>query len=167
MKLFILGLLSFLQIAVTQEARSTCSDITFTVNGSAQNRELSGISLSNSSELLATLMDDVFSLVPVTGSQTLAGTYCLPMVTNANSDKLQVFFHGITSNRGYWSALGGPDFPEYQPGNYSWVDVATAKGYPTLALDRLGSGESSHPDPILVVQGPYEYVRLSQLDHDC
>jgi hypothetical protein len=103
-------------------------------------------------------MDDVFTLIPVSGSQTLAGTYCEPPVLNDNSEKLQVLFHGITSNRDFWSALGGTSlcFPAYQPGNYSWVEVAHSKGYPTLALDRLGAGDSSHPDPILVMQGPYE-----------
>lgn len=142
------------------EARGGCQDVTFSVSGSAQNRELRGISLTNSTELLATLMDDAFTLIPVEGTQNLAGTYCPASVENENNSKLQVLFHGITANRGYWSALGGlgVDYPEYEPSNYSWVDVANARGYPTLAMDRLGAGESSHPDPVLVVQGPYEYV---------
>ena len=35
---------------------------------------------------------------------------------------------------------------------YSWVAAASKAGYPTLAIDRLGNGDSSHPDPLLTVQ---------------
>lgn len=31
-------------------------------------------------------------------------------------------------------------------GNLSWVDVAIAYGYSTLAIDRLGVGKSDMPD---------------------
>jgi pimeloyl-ACP methyl ester carboxylesterase len=34
------------------------------------------------------------------------------------------------------------------------VAYASHQGYPTLAIDRLGNGDSDHPDPILVVQMP-------------
>jgi hypothetical protein len=136
----------------------TCKDVTFKVSGLTQNIEISGFDLTKPDQALATLMDDTFALVPVNGSQTLAGTYCEPTVKNKNNGKLQVFFHGITSNRDYWSALGGTSlgFPEYQPKNYSWVYFAHVRGYPTLPIDPLGNGKSSHPDPVLVVQGPYE-----------
>ena len=33
---------------------------------------------------------------------------------------------------------------------------ATAQGYATLAIDRLGNGQSAHPDPVQVVQAPLE-----------
>ena len=38
--------------------------------------------------------------------------------------------------------------------NTAGGSYASQQGYPTLAIDRLGSGESEHPDPILVVQNP-------------
>jgi hypothetical protein len=34
------------------------------------------------------------------------------------------------------------------------VAYASQQGYPTLAIDRLGNGDSDHPDPLLVVQMP-------------
>lgn len=42
----------------------------------------------------------------------------------------------------------GNDYSE----RYSWVAAASKQGYPTLAVDRLGNGESTHADPILAVQ---------------
>jgi len=42
------------------------------------------------------------------------------------------------------------------------------QGYPTFAIDRLGSGNSSHPDPIFVVQCPaqveitHQIIRLAR-----
>lgn len=37
------------------------------------------------------------------------------------------------------------------------------QGYPTFAFDRLGSGNSSHPDPILAVQCPAQVEILHQI----
>lgn len=41
--------------------------------------------------------------------------------------------------------------------------VCATQGYPTLAIDRLGCGNSSHPDPILVVQTPAEVEVIHQI----
>lgn len=46
---------------------------------------------------------------------------------------------------------------------YSWIAYASSQGYPTLAIDRLGNGNSSHPDPILVVQCPAQAATISAL----
>ncbi len=141
------------------EARhAICRDVTFQVSGSAQNRNLSSLNLADPNATLAAFKADAFPLFPVSGTETLAGTFCEPTVLNENLFSLQVLFHGITGNRGYWNALGGSPagYAPYQPQKYSWVEFAHANGYPTLALDRLGAGESSHPDPVAVVQGPYE-----------
>ena len=135
------------------------------LNVAATGYELYSLSSADPNATLAAFEADAFPLVPVSGTQTLAGTFCLPTVLNENIFSLQVLFHPITGNRGYWNGLGGlsTGYVPYQPQNYSWVDFAHANGYPTLALDRLGAGESSHPDPVAVVQGPYEYVLLSLL----
>jgi pimeloyl-ACP methyl ester carboxylesterase len=42
---------------------------------------------------------------------------------------------------------------QYQAYNYSYVDFALSNGYHTVAIDRLGCGNSSHPDPVLVRAG--------------
>lgn len=52
-----------------------------------------------------------------------------------------------------WSGEGAPGYG-FDGDKYSWVAYASQQGYPTLAIDRLGYGESEHPDPILVVQFP-------------
>jgi pimeloyl-ACP methyl ester carboxylesterase len=53
---------------------------------------------------------------------------------------IQILIHGGTYDRTYW------DFP-FEPERYSYVRAATAAGFATLSLDRVGSGASSHPDP--------------------
>lgn len=54
---------------------------------------------------------------------------------------LEILLPGGTYDHTYW------DFP-YQPSKYSYVKSATAAGYVTLDMDRLGYGYSSHVDPV-------------------
>ncbi len=76
--------------------------------------------------------------VPITlpGGLTgpIAGTLCAP----AGATTVQVLVHGFTYGEDYW------DFP-YQPETYSYARAANEAGYATLAIDRLGIGESYHP----------------------
>jgi alpha-beta hydrolase superfamily lysophospholipase len=51
---------------------------------------------------------------------------------------VQLLVPGATYNHLYW------DFP-YGNGYYSYVDAATAAGYATFDVDRIGTGNSSHP----------------------
>lgn len=74
--------------------------------------------------------------MPVAGTQTVAGSLC--WAGEKPSPTVQVLLAGATYNRAYW------DF-RYQPDTYSYVRRATAAGYTTLALDRPGTGASSHP----------------------
>jgi hypothetical protein len=76
-------------------------------------------------------------LDPGPATQTLSGTLCHPG-RNA-PDTVQLLVHGATYNRSYW------DFP-YGGGYYSYVRAATAAGYATFDVDRIGAGSSSHPD---------------------
>lgn len=64
----------------------------------------------------------------------IAGTLCAPPGATA----VQLLVPGWTYNRSYWSL-------PYQPGTYSYVEAANKAGYATLAIDRLGSGQSLHP----------------------
>lgn len=149
--------LSLLFATAVAAFSSNCKVVTFTVTGSAQNKNIT-------SSFPTTTLDALVSayqaapFLTVSGPQTLSGTYCAPTVVNSNNAKLQVLFHSITGNRGGYAALGGPgtDFPQYRPEYYSFERYFNALGYPTLNMDRLGNGKSSHPDPILVVQAPYE-----------
>ena len=51
---------------------------------------------------------------------------------------LQVLLHGASYNHTYW------DWPQ-DPAQYSYVRYATAAGFSTLNLDRVGAGISDHP----------------------
>jgi pimeloyl-ACP methyl ester carboxylesterase len=56
---------------------------------------------------------------------------------------VQLLLHGATYARYYW------DFP-YQTEHYSYVRSATERGYATFNLDRIGNGDSDHPNGDLV-----------------
>ncbi|KAF5684638.1 alpha beta-hydrolase [Fusarium denticulatum] len=155
----LLCLLSVLSTIGSCGPTHRCQDVTFSVSGTAENFNITGIPLNNPSSLAEILLTVKPPGITISGSQTLAGRFCEPTVDILkNKGKLQVLFSSITGNRENWSAQGGPTFGfmPYKSELYSWVDYANAQGYPTLALDRLGSGKSSHPDPVLVVQAPYE-----------
>jgi pimeloyl-ACP methyl ester carboxylesterase len=67
--------------------------------------------------------------------QTLWGQLCY---RGAEPATVQVLVPGATYNHLYWN------FP-YGNGYYSYVDAATAVGYATFDVDRVGTGNSSHP----------------------
>lgn len=64
---------------------------------------------------------------------------------------VQVLVHGATYGHVYW------DFP-LQPQLYSYVRAATAGGYSTFNIDRIGVGRSSHPPSTLVTVTANAYV---------
>jgi hypothetical protein len=79
------------------------------------------------------------------GNADSVNLQCEPQVANASrADTIQFLVHGISYDKNYWNGLGTDE--------YSWVDYATKQGYPTLAIDNLGNGESDHPDALLVTQ---------------
>jgi len=92
--------------------------------------------------------------VNVSGSYTLATTYCEP--DSGPGKVLQLLTHGIAFDRSYW------DFP-FANHKYSYVDAALARGYSTLAWDRLGTGQSSHGDPVNEIQAFLEVAALAEL----
>jgi alpha-beta hydrolase superfamily lysophospholipase len=51
---------------------------------------------------------------------------------------VQLLVHGATYTNLYWNFPSGD-------GYYSYVDAATAAGYATFDVDRIGDGNSSHP----------------------
>ncbi|TLD39212.1 hypothetical protein E2P81_ATG00199 [Venturia nashicola] len=143
-----------------------CKEVTFSVSGAAENRNISAAPLGNATALAQAIQADLFPRVHISGNQTLVGWYCAPTVKNENNGKLQLLFGSITTNRDAYTALGGTGlygFPSYEAEIYSWVRFAASKGYPTLSMDRLGAGKSSRPDPSVVVQGAYEYALYHDL----
>jgi pimeloyl-ACP methyl ester carboxylesterase len=67
---------------------------------------------------------------------TLFGQLCYAGRRIPNT--VQLLVHGITTNHLYW------DFP-LDNAYYSYVRAATAAGYATFNIDRLGTGNSSRP----------------------
>ncbi|KAF2832163.1 hypothetical protein CC86DRAFT_424516 [Ophiobolus disseminans] len=80
---------------------------------------------------------------------------CIPKAS-AKKDILQIATHGLHYDSRYWDS-------EYQPANHSYVDATLKAGYSILTYDRLGTGQSDHPDAYEVVQAPLEVEILKQL----
>lgn len=67
-------------------------------------------------------------------SGAIAGTLCAP----PGATSLQILVPGLTYNRAYFDVAVEPD-------TYSYARAANRAGYATLAIDRLGAGQSLHP----------------------
>ena len=164
-------------------AASNCTNITFTVRASATNLlvdQQPNAALDTVAEVdayLQALPEIIAKGRPGdrTGVFQLAAVYCAPVwlgigyePASATSqlgppiaaDKfsfnaslpLQVLVHGSTYTKEYWDLGAWGDTNT----SYSWRAAANAAGYSTLAVDKLGNGYSSHPDPILDVQLPLQ-----------
>ena len=77
------------------------------------------------------------------------------------SREVRPVFQLTPSNSGsytkaYW-------FGEYYNPDNSWVSYASSEGYATLTIDRVGNGHSSHPDPITIVQLPYQAEQVHKI----
>lgn len=83
---------------------------------------------------------------PVSGTFTIFSKLCFPNNTAAvaNLKTVQFLTHGATLDNTYWDTAPG----------YSYVDAAAAAGFATFSYDRVGTGLSSHPDPLQIVQAP-------------
>ncbi|KAI9823957.1 MAG: hypothetical protein M1819_001109 [Sarea resinae] len=137
-------------------AGPVCQDFFLSVTATsliAQFPDSALANLTDSSSVVAaidTLAAKINSTVhtDVTGTYNISARYCEPNVTIADrKSSIQLLGHGITYTKNYWSALGEPG---YEPEQYSWIRHASANGYPTLSIDRVGYGNSSHPDPLIV-----------------
>ena len=71
------------------------------------------------------------------GERTLRGTLCRPARDRRPVATL-LLVHGSTYDRVYW------DLP-IKPARYSFLRRSAAAGYVTVAIDKLGSGESDRP----------------------
>ena len=91
----------------------------------------------------------------ISGSYKLGITLCYP--ANASSvgkvQTVQVLTYGAGFDKSYWDIAPG----------FSYVDAAADAGYATVAYDRLGVGDSDHPDPLQVVQCPADVEILHGL----
>lgn len=83
---------------------------------------------------------------PVSGTYNISSRICYPAQTGINASSVQLLTHGVGFGKEYWA---------FAPG-YSYVDTAAQAGYTTFSYDRLGIGESEHPDALQIVQSPLE-----------
>jgi pimeloyl-ACP methyl ester carboxylesterase len=74
--------------------------------------------------------------LPTGQAEHLAGHLCRP--AHGQPHTILALVHGGTYNSSYWS---WPMHPEF----YSFTWQALAAGYAVFAVDRLGTGQSSHP----------------------
>ncbi|KAK4496552.1 hypothetical protein PRZ48_012532 [Zasmidium cellare] len=146
----------FLLGSIVPAARSepTCNLLTINVDITALNIELpsniTGLTLANLTSL---------PKVQIQGTYQIAARYCEPEVkNNSRRNTLQLLVHGVD----YWSGLGPPG-QGYDGDKYSYVAYASKQGYPTLAIDRLCNGNSSHPNGLTVCQLPANAEALYQV----
>jgi pimeloyl-ACP methyl ester carboxylesterase len=81
---------------------------------------------------------------------------CVPKVSGKKKVILQIATHGAHYDGRYWD-------PELDRENQSYVEASLKAGYSILTYDRLGAGQSDHPDAYSVVQAPLELEILRQL----
>ncbi|KAI1172120.1 Alpha/Beta hydrolase protein [Nemania sp. FL0916] len=82
----------------------------------------------------------------VSNSYEVSARLCMPEDNEGpHADTLQLLVHGASFNKNMWNA-------QYKPERYNWQDRMRREGYPTLAFDLIGSGNSTFPDGLLEVQ---------------
>ena len=157
------------ELSDTYYEHSNCKHTIFTVTATATNLVVQ----SPSPKILSTEegVNTFFNYLPAllanstnqtrNGTYTVAAEYCYAIPTfHSRSAPLQVLLHGGACytkeywNRGSW---GNASL------KYSWTYAMNRAGYATLALDKLGNGESSHPDPVYDVQLPLQMETVHSL----
>jgi len=137
---------------------ATCVQGNIPVSTSAMNYELKYTGPANQSVLTETLVEflqqDATLPTNTLGPKTnVSGTYninsqiCWPATGAINASLVQFLTHGVGFDKSYWNFFSN---------DYSYADRAALAGYTTFFYDRLGVGQSDHPDPIQVVQAPLE-----------
>ncbi|KAF2727412.1 alpha/beta-hydrolase [Polyplosphaeria fusca] len=89
------------------------------------------------------------------GDYKISAKFCHPS-SGSDGSIIQVLTHGIGFDKTYWDL----SFNDY---NYSYVEAAVKAGYSTLAIDRLGIGNSSHGDPFNTIQASAEVQALNTI----
>ena len=170
-KLLLLSLLSLSQLPSTL-ANPSCTYLEIPISATASNNvypiptDLNYDSPGALNALVQTIIGDgntaAFPVIPTAFNGIIAARYCPPQVQIANrSDVIQLYMSGVTENNLYWFGLGYPN--GFDGDMYSTVAYASKQGYPTLAIDRIGVGNSTHPDPVLGQQIPLEEEVSHQL----
>ncbi|KAK3349192.1 Alpha/Beta hydrolase protein [Lasiosphaeria hispida] len=159
------ALICLLLSGAASVAGQDCSTVAFDIPATSQNAVFTSPPNPNNETDVIQFMLAAFRGTPpptsgttaVSGTFTIMGTYCVPSNQTASKNVLQVLVHGITYGKDYWAGLGFAD-------EFNWHLAANARGYATLAIDRLGHGENpQRPDPLAVVQPQMHVEVLHQL----
>lgn len=163
---------SFTKRSDFHSGSSDCRNLTFTVQATAVNQLIPSPATSTlrTQDGVNAFYASLPGLLAASAYQTRSGTYDLaaaycqprPHEGSLKLDQeapLQILLHGSTYtkeylDRGAWG-YGDP--------KYSWTKAMNRKGYATLAVDKLGSGASSHPDPVYDVQLPLQMETVHSL----
>ncbi|KAI1132519.1 Alpha/Beta hydrolase protein [Nemania abortiva] len=82
----------------------------------------------------------------VSNTYEMSARLCMPENSDSlHADTLQLLIHGASFNKNMWDS-------QYKPETYSYVQRMSREGYPTLAIDLIGSGNSTFPDGLFEVQ---------------
>jgi pimeloyl-ACP methyl ester carboxylesterase len=122
--------------------QSNFDAVTFALNATDQGRNFTD--------------DALIGFQDVTGTYNISAKYCRPDTDTFSNPTVQVLSHGIGFDKSYW------DLP-INAYNYSYTDNALSNGYHTVAIDRFGIGNSSHADPVNVVQANAEISALYEV----
>ena len=96
-----------------------------------------------------TARNDSGTLIPAMTSK-ISAEYCPPTKKVAGRDNtVQLLHHGATFTKYYWSCFG-PVGTGYHEKTYGWIDHFRNEGFHTVAIDRLGAGNSTQPNSTYV-----------------
>ncbi|KAK0712461.1 hypothetical protein B0T26DRAFT_752694 [Lasiosphaeria miniovina] len=141
-----------------------CSNVSFKIPATAQNLVFATPpGANNETEILAFIKQSLTTGEAVSSTQRVSGDYainavfCQPTGKTKARGVLEVLVHGLGFDKASWGGLGFGD-------QYNWHAGANARGYHTLAIDRLGQGaDAAHPDPRNIVQAQLHAEIIHQL----
>lgn len=140
---------------------STTDNVHLNISSTLSSQEVTQLILNlgiANSDYVATVTGSPSS---VSGTWNISARLCYPAkAPDQSATEVQLLTHGVGFEQSYW------DFPNpghSGSGNYSYVDAAALANRTSFTYDRLGIGNSSHPDPIQVVQGPLEVEILHNI----
>ncbi|KAF5534097.1 alpha beta-hydrolase [Fusarium phyllophilum] len=160
----LVGLSALLPALATPTGHSkSCVQLQIPVTASANNTRYNCVKVESNIDLVGFVWDTSTwshanrsaEVVPVHGTYSISAQLCIP-ADGKKSDILQIATHGLGFDKRYWK-------PELKPEEYSYVDVALAKGYSILTYDRLGTGKSTKADGYNEVQLGLQVAILKEL----
>lgn len=155
-KLITFGLLAFNGVAHTvasplvhKRTGKPCTSFTVPISITAQNHLYDLVQVNSNLDAVhyaqdldtwdsPTFPDRIVANVNLSTTYDIFMTLCVPINGNKSS-YLQIATHGGQFDSRYWDA-------QVNPQEHSYVDAALAAGYSILTYDRIGCGQSTHPD---------------------